>query len=160
MLQMAKIRIKYGQNEIEIESKDFYIDNQSADEIINNLSVYVKDQNTSTLQYDYSYSQPSQGNEVLNMLDDAEIHEPEFVKPAFLDKKQIKNKIRTLADDAFFDQPRTVSEVVAQLHEYGWAAVPLDVSKVLTDMAFSNELQKDLREKRSYYSIAKIVELN
>ena len=160
MLKMAKIRIKYGQNEVEIESKDFYIDNQSADEIITNLSVYVKDQNPSTLQYDYSYSQPSQGNEVLNMLDDAEIHEPEFVKPAFLDKKQIRNKIRTLADDAFFDQPRTVSEVVSQLHEYGWTAVPLDVSKVLTEMSFSKELQKDLREKRSYYSIAKIVELN
>src|SRR5574337_950067 len=124
MLQMAKIRIRYGQNEIEIESKDFYIDNQSV-------------------------------HEILNMLDDAEIHEPEFVKPAFLDKGQIKGKIRTLVEDAFFDQPRTVSEVVAQLHEYGWAAVPLDVSKILTDMAFSNELQKDRREKRSYYSIAK-----
>ena len=157
---MAKIRIKHGQNEIEIESKDFYIDNQSADEIINNLSVHVKDHSSGSLQYDYSYSQPAQGTDVMNMLDDAEIHEPEFVKPSFLDKKQIRNKIRTLAEDAFFDQPRTVSEVVAQLHEYGWTAVPLDVSKTLTDMAFSNELQKDLREKRSYYSIAKMVELN
>ncbi len=160
MLQMAKIRIKHGENEIEIESKDFYIDNHSAEEIINSLSVHVKGHNTEPLQYDYSYSQPSHGSEVLNMLDEAEIHEPEFVKPTFLDKKQIKSKIRTLAEDAFFDQPRTVSEVVAQLHEYGWAAVPLDVSKVLTDMAFSNELQKDLREKRSYYSIVKMVELN
>ncbi|MDE1830088.1 MAG: hypothetical protein KGI25_07180 [Thaumarchaeota archaeon] len=157
---MAKIRIRYGQNEIEIESKDFYIDNQSADEIINNLSVYVKDQSVNTIQYDYSHSQPTPGNDVLNMLTDAEVHEPEFVKPAFLDKRQIKAKIRTLAEDGFFDQSRTVSEVVAQLHEYGWAAVPLDVSKVLTDMAFSNELQKDLREKRSYYSIAKMIELN
>ena len=156
---MAKIRIRYGQNEIEIESKDFYIDNQSADEIITNLSVHVKDHNAGTLQYDY-YGQPAKGTEVLGMLEDAEIHEPEFVKPAFLDKTQIKAKIRTLVADAFFDQSRTVSEVVAQLREYGWAAVPLDVSKVLTDMAFSNELQKDLREKRSYYSIAKMVELN
>ena len=160
MLQMAKIRIKSGQNEIEIESKDFYIDNQSADEIINNLSAYVKDHTSSTFQYDYSCNPPSQGNEVLHMLDDAEIHEPEFTKPTFLDKNQIKSKIRTLVEDAFFDQPRTVSEVVAQLHEYGWAAVPLDVSKVLTNMAFSNELQKDMREKRSYYSIAEMVELN
>ncbi len=160
MLQMAKIRIKHGENEIEIESKDFYIDNQSANEIINNLSVYVKDQSSETLQYDYAYSQPSQGHGVLNMLDEAEIHEPEFAKPIFLDKKQIKSKIRTLAEDGFFDQPRTVSEVVSQLREYGWAAVPLDVSKVLTDMAFNIELQKDLREKRSYYSTIKMVELN
>ncbi|MDE1725914.1 MAG: hypothetical protein KGH89_01445 [Thaumarchaeota archaeon] len=153
---MAKIRIRYGQNEIEIESKDFYIDNQSVDEVVNNLSVYVKDYSPSTLQHDYSYGQPTRGTEVLSMLDDAEIHEPEFARPTFLDKQQIKSKVRTLVEDAFFDQPRTVSEVVAQLHEYGWTAVPLDVSKALTDMAFSNELQRDLREKRSYYSIAKI----
>ncbi len=157
---MAKIRIRYGQNEIEIESKDFYIDNNSASEIINNLSVYVKDQSVNTLQYDYSQNQPFTGTEVLSMLNDAEIHEPEFAKPAHLEKGQIKAKIGTLVEEGFFDQSRTVSEVVAQLHEYGWAAVPLDVSKVLTDMAFGNELQKDLRQKRSYYSIAKIVELN
>lgn len=157
---MARIRIKYGQNEIEIESKDFYIDNQSVDEVVNNLSVHVKEYSQGTLQYDYSYGQQAKGSEVLKMLDDAEIHEPEFVKPTFLDKKQIKSKIQTLVEDAFFDQPRTTSEVVAQLHEYGWAAVPLDVSKVLTDMAFGMELQKDLREKRNYYSIAKMIELN
>lgn len=157
---MAKIRIRYGQNEIEIESKDFYIDNQTAGEIINNLSVHVRDYSQNTLHYDYSYSQPSQHEGVLHMLNDAEIHEPEFVKPAFLEKAQIRAKIRQLVEDAFFDQPRTVSEVVSQLHEYGWTAVPLDVSKVLTDMAFSSELQKDLREKRSYYSAAKLVELN
>lgn len=156
---MARIRIKYGQNEIEIESKDFYIDNQSVHEVINNLSVHVKDDSPNTLQYDY-YSTPARGTEVLNILEDAEVHEPEFTRPAFLDKAQLKAKIRTLIEDAFLDQPRTVSEVVAQLHEYGWSAVPLDVSKVLTDMAFTNELQKDLREKRSYYSAAKIIELN
>jgi hypothetical protein len=157
---MARIRIKYGEKEVEIESKDFYIDNQSVGEVINNLSVFVKDYNPNILQYDYSYGQPTQGSECLDMLQDAEIHEPEFVAPTFLDKKQIRSKIKVLVEDSFFDQPRTVSEVVSQLHEYGWAAVPLDVSKVLTDMAFSNQLQKDLREKRSYYSIAKLLEVN
>ena len=157
---MARIRIKYDQNEIEIESKDFYVDNQSVSEVINNLSVFVKDYGTNTLQYDYSYSQPTQGTECLNMLEEAEIHEPEFTKPTFLDKKQLRNKIKVLIEDSFFDQPRTVSEVVSQLHEYGWTAVPLDVSKVLTDMAFNYQLQKELREKRSYYSVAKMLEVN
>lgn len=157
---MAKIRIKHGQNEIEIESKDFYVDNQSVGEVINNLSVFVKDHSSGTLQYDYSYAKPTQGTECLNMLKDAEIYEPEFSKPTFLDKKQIRDKIKILVEDSFFEQPRTVSEVVSQLHEYGWAAVPLDVSKTLTDMAFSNQLQKDLREKRSYYSVAKLLEVN
>ena len=157
---MARIRIKHGQNEIEIESKDFYVDNHSVNEVVNNLSVFVKDHNPSPPQYDYSYEQPTQGTECLNMLPDAEIHEPEFTKPTFLDKKQIRNKIKVLVEDSFFDQPRTVSEVVSQLHEYGWAAVPLDVSKVLTDMAFSYQLQKESREKRSYYSIANMLEVN
>jgi hypothetical protein len=156
---MAKIRIKYGQNEIEVESKDFYVDNQSVGEVVNNLSVFVKDYG-STPQYDYSCATPAQGTECLNMLKDAEIHEPEFSTPTFLDKKQIRDKIKILVEDSFFEQPRTVSEVVSQLHEYGWAAVPLDVSKALTDMAFSNQLQKDLREKRSYYSVAKLLQVN
>ena len=158
--KMARIRIKYGQNEIEIESKDFYVDNHSINEVVNNLAFFVKDQNTSPLQYDHSYSQSSQSTECLNMLEDAEIHEPEFTKPTFLDKKQLRNKIKVLIEDSFFDQPRTVSEVVSQLHEYGWTAVPLDVSKMLTDMAFSYQLQKELREKRSYYSVASMLEVN
>jgi len=155
--KMAKIRIKYGQNEIEIESKDFYVDNQSANEVINKLSVFVKDYVNPS---QYGYVQPSQGMECLNMFKDAEVHEPEFIGPTFLDKKQLRNKIKVLVEDSFFDQPRTVSEVVSQLHEYGWAAVPLDVSKVLTDMAFSYQLQKELREKRSYYSVAQMLEVN
>jgi len=155
---MARIRIKYGQNEIEIESKDFYVDNHSVNEVVNNLSIFVKD-NSHPPQYENSYSQPLP-TECLNMLEDAEIHEPEFAKPTFLDKKQLRSKINILIKDSFFDQPRTVSEVVSQLHEYGCTAVPLDVSKVLTDMSFNYKLQKELREKRSYYSVAKMIEVN
>ena len=113
---MARIRIKYGQNEIEIESKDFYVDNHSVNEVVNNLAFFVKDHSTNSLQYDHSFSQPPQGTECLNILEDAEIHEPEFTKPTFLDKKQLGNKIKILIEDSFFDQPRTVSEVVSQLH--------------------------------------------
>lgn len=159
---MARIKIKYGQNEIEIESKDFYIDNESVDQVICNLASFVKDSSNNNVQYEYSYDQlPLQTTTgLLHSLDDAEVHEPEFVRPIFIDKDQIRNKMKTLIEDAFFDKPRTVSEVVAQLREYGWSAVPLDVSKVLTNMAFTHELQKDLREKRSYYSAVKLLEVN
>ena len=156
---MARIKIKYGLNEIEIESKDFYIDNESIEQVICNLASFVKD-STSNIQYEYSHDKSPQTTELLNSLEDAEIHEPEFVKPMFIDKDQIRNKMQTLIDDAFFDQARTVSEVVAQLREYGWSAVPLDVSKVLTNMAFTHELQKDLRDKRSYYSRVKLLQVN
>jgi hypothetical protein len=156
---MARIKIKYGQNEIEIESKDFYIDNESIDQVICNLASFVKD-STSNIQYEYSYDKVPQTTELLHTLDDAEIHEPEFVRPTFIAKDQIRSKMQILSHDGFFDQARTVSEVVEQLREYGWSAVPLDVSKVLANMAFTHELQKDLREKRSYYSAVKLLEVN
>lgn len=159
---MARIKIKYGQNELEIESKDFYIDNESVDQVICNLASFVKDTNNE-VQYEYSSSISTPipaTTDILNTLEDAEIYEPEFVKPKFIDKNQIRDKIHILARDLFFEEPRTVSEVVSQLREYGWATVPLDVSKVLTNMAFNNELQRDHREKRSYYSAIKLLEVN
>jgi len=147
---MARIRLKLGANEIEVDSKDFYVDNQSVDEVISNLSRYVAEetqvQNTdTTVNY-------------LSSLEDVEIHEPEFTAPISIDSSQIRSKIHILARDSFFEQPRTVSEVVAQLYEYGWAVRPLDVSKVLVHMASNRELQKDSQEKRNYYS-NKLVQL-
>jgi hypothetical protein len=162
---MAKIRLKFGENEIEVESKDFYVDNKSIDEVIYNLSRFVAGNQTEEQRTNAqveiireSLNNDSKTN-YLSLLEDAEIHEPEFVQPISIDRNQIRSKIHILARDSFFEQPRTVSEVVAQLREYGWAAVPLDVSKVLANMALKKELQKDMREKRSYYS-NKIVQFN
>ena len=150
---MARIRLKLGTNEIEVDSKDFYVDNQSVDEVISNLSRYVAKEtpeassNETTVNY-------------LKSLEDAEIHEPEFTPPVSVDSSQIRSKIHILTRDSFFEQPRTVSEVVAQLYEYGWAARPLDVSKVLANMALNRELQKDWQERRSYYSSDKLLQLS
>ncbi len=151
---MAKIRLKFGPNEIEVESKDFYVDNHSVDEVIGNLSRFVAENKTENA---HSYVQTYEPNtNYLNSLEDAEIHEPEFTEPISVHESQIRSKINILVRDSFFEQPRTVSEVVAQLYEYGWAARPLDVSKVLANMAFYREIQKDSQEKRSYYSTLKI----
>ena len=94
----------------------------------------------------------------MSSLEDVEIHEPEFTAPIPIDSSQIKSKINILVRDSFFEQQRTVSEVVAQLYEYGWAARPLDVSKILVNMALNRELQKDSQEKRSYYSSNNLVQ--
>ncbi|TLX70452.1 MAG: hypothetical protein E6L05_04150 [Thaumarchaeota archaeon] len=162
---MAKIRLKFGENEIEVESKDFYVDNKSIDEVVYYLSRFVAKNQTEEQRTNEqveiireTINNDSKTN-YLSSLEDVEIHEPEFVQPVSVDMNQIRSKIHILARDSFFEQPRTVSEVVAQLREYGWAAIPLDVSKVLTNMAMKKELQKDLREKRSYYS-NKIVQFN
>ena len=147
---MAKIRLKFGPNEIEVDSKDFYVDNYSVDEVIGNLSRFILDnkvEDTPSYEPHTNY---------LNSLEDVEIHEPEFTQPISIHESQIRSKIHILVRDSFFEQPRMVSEVVAQLYEYGWAARPLDVSKVLANMAFYREIQKDSQEKRSYYSTPKI----
>jgi hypothetical protein len=149
---MARIRLKLGENEIEVDSKDFYVDNQSIDEVISNLSRYVAEETQ-------VYNPEISGNNYLSSLEDVEIHEPEFTPPIPIDSSQIRSKIHILVRDSFFEQPRTVSEVVAQLYEYGWAARPLDVSKVLVNMASIRELQKESQEKRNYYS-NKLIQLS
>ncbi len=162
---MAKIRLKFGENEIEVESKDFYVDNKSIDEVVYNLSRFVAKNQTQkqTTNAQVEIIREALNNEpktnYLSLLEDAEIHEPEFVQPISIERNLIRSKIHILARDSFFEQPRTVSEVVAQLREYGWAAIPLDVSKILANMALKKELQKDLRERRSYYS-NKIIQLS
>ena len=155
---MAKIRLKVGENEIEVESKDFYVDNQSIDEVVVNLSRFVAENKAAVVEYSHTADHNEPSTNYLSSLEDAEIHEPEFTQPISIDISQIRSKIHILARDSFFEKSRTVSEVVAQLREYGWAARPLDVSKVLVHMAFNKELRKDSLKNRSYYSLNQIVQ--
>ena len=133
---MAKIRVKQGNNEIEIDSRDFYVDNDTAEEVIETLKQLMN-------------NKPS--HNVINSLEDAEFHEPEFSQPVTITVDNIKNKLRILAKNSFFDQPRTVGEAVSELSEYGWSASPLDVSVALTKMAFTKEFLKNTEEERNFY---------
>ena len=133
---MAKIRVKQGNNEIEIDSRDFYVDNDTAEEVIETLKQLMN-------------NKPS--HNVINSLEDAEFHEPEFSQPVTITVDNIKNKLRILAKNSFFDQPRTVGEAVSELSEYGWSASPLDVSVALTKMAFTKEFLKNTEENRNFY---------
>ena len=133
---MAKIRVKQGNNEIEIDSRDFYVDNNTAEEVIETLKELINDK---------------PGKNVINSLEDAEFHEPEFSQPVNVTITDIKNKLKILAKNSFFDQPRTVGEAVSQLSEYGWSVSPLDVSVALTKLAFNKEFLKNTEEDRNYY---------
>ena len=133
---MAKIRVKQGNNEIEIDSRDFYVDNDTAEEVIEALKELMK---------------YKPGHNVINSLEDAEFHEPEFSQPVTVTVDDIKSKLRILAKNSFFDHPRTVGEAVSQLSEYGWSASPLDVSVALTKMAFNKEVLKNTQEDRNFY---------
>ncbi len=71
----------------------------------------------------------------LNSLEDVEIFEPEFNEPKPIHSSEIKDKVTDFREKCFFNVPRTVTDTVQQLREYGWVASPLDVSKALVNLA-------------------------
>ena len=133
---MAKIRVRFGKNEIEIDSRDFYVDNETVGEVIENIKQCMGE---------------SENQNPITSLPDAEIFEPEFSQGQGVTSDLLTEKLHILAGESFFDQPRTVGEVVGSLMEHGWHASALDVSVALTKMAFSKELLKNSHDDRSYY---------
>ena len=154
---MARIKLKLGENEIEVDSRDFYVDNQTLGEIIDDISHHLPE-NQAKIIYEAESIPKSSGSEHstqygLEYLDDAEVYEPEFNEPTHITPHEIKSKLRILETSRFFDSPRTVTETVQQLREYGWAASPLDVSKALAKMASSKEIMKNSHENRTHYFV-------
>ena len=156
---MARIKLKLGENEIEVDSRDFYVDNQTLGEIIANISSCIHE-NQVKIIYENKNEEIVQSNDSiqsnqygLEYLDDAETFEPEFNEPKPISSHEIKAKLRILETSRFFDSPRTVTETVQQLREYGWSASPLDVSKALAKMASNKEILKNLQENRAHYFI-------
>lgn len=153
---MARIKVKTGENEIEVDSRDFYVDNYSIGEVIENISKYMP-KIKSRIIYDDGPEESLSGKKYhenlsyIKTLDDAEVHEPEFSEPVILHENEIKNKLQMLAKTSFFNEPRNVAETVSQLREYGWIASPLDVSMALTKMAFNKQILKNSRENLCYY---------
>ena len=164
---MARVRIRMGENEVEVDSRDFYVDNRSIGRVIEEVSGHLQAGSAAAAvapaqaaaapeppagQWEGQDPQ-GPGLEPLGCLDEAEIHEPEFSAPVPVSGRELEAKLRVLGERAFFDTPRTASETVGQLREGGWIASPLEVSKTLTGMVFHNELVKNLRNNRSCYSV-------
>ena len=133
---MAKIRVRFGKNEIEIDSRDFYVDNETVGEVIENIRQCMGE---------------TENQNPITSLPDAEIFEPEFSQGQGVTPDLLTEKLQILEGESFFNQPRTVGEVVGSLMEHGWHASALDVSVALTKMAFSKELLKNSHDDRSYY---------
>ena len=154
---MARIKLKIGENEIEVDSRDFYIDNQTIGEIIDSISNHLPENQAKIIYEDESFTNSTKFEQStqsgLEFLADAEVFEPEFNEPKYITSNEIKSKLRILETSKFFDIPKTVTETVQQLREYGWAASPLDVSKALAKMALTKEIMKNSRENRTCYYI-------
>ncbi len=160
---MAKIKLKLGENEIEIDSRDFYVDNQTLGEVIDSISQYLPE-NQAKIVYEPISVKPTRINQPtqsgLESLDNAETYEPEFDEPKYITSYEIKSKLRILETSRFFNSPRTVTETVQQLREFGWAASPLDVSKALAKMASSKEILKSSFENRTRYFVEEPLVIN
>ncbi len=154
---MARIKLKIGENEIEVDSRDFYIDNQTLGEIIDSISHHLPENHAKIVYETESIRKSTQVEHLtqsgLEYLDDAEVYEPEFSEPKYITPHEIKSKLRILETSRFFDSPRTVTETVQQLREYGWASSSLDVSKTLAKMASNKELMKNSHEDRAHYFV-------
>jgi len=152
---MAKIKLKFGENEIEVDSRDFYVDNQTLGDVIENLaSLLGKNQTQQIYENLQSDPTPSKSNfDSLNYLEDAEVFEPEFNEPKPISSKEIKDKLTILEKNSFFNVPRTATDTVQQLREYGWVASPFDVSKALVKMASNREISKNSTENRTHYFV-------
>ena len=159
---MARIKLKVGENEIEVDSRDFYVDNQTLGEVIDNISHHLPE-NQAKIVYESESTPKSSENSTqygLEYLDDAEVYEPEFNEPKYITSHEIKSKLRILETSRFFDSPRTVTETVQQLREYGWASSPLDVSKALAKMASNKEIMKNSHENRTHYFVEEPLVVN
>ena len=155
---MARIKLKIGENEIEVDSRDFYVDNQTLGEIIDNISQHMPE-NQAKIVYESESSKNSNSNSIqhgLEYLDDAETFEPEFNEPKHIANNEIQSKLKILETSKFFDLPRTVGETVQQLREYGWAANTLDVSKSLAKMSLNKKFNKNFTENQIRYSIEQL----
>ena len=150
---MARIKLKIGENELEVDSRDFYVDNQTLGEIVDNISQYLPENQAKIVYGSESTSKPNSTEHGLEYLDDAETFEPEFNEPKNISNSEIQSKLKILETSKFFDSPRTVGETVQQLREYGWASSTLDVSKVLAKMALTKIFTKSSTKNKICYSI-------
>ena len=152
-MSLAKIKLRIGDNEIEIDSRDFYVDNHTIGKVIENITMLLQESSARITPYSTEYGVGE--SNALSSLENAEVYEPEFGEPVFVPLNELHGKLLILSKNSFFDKPRTVSETVNELREHGWIANPLDVSKILAKMAFGKELRKGKQDDRSFYFVQK-----
>lgn len=97
---MVRIKLKISNNEIEIDSEDFYTDNASLNQIIDVMSNILPDNHAKIVYGAKSASEPSQieclSRLYLEHLDDAEVYDSEFALLAHIAFDQILSKLRIL----------------------------------------------------------------
>ena len=50
---LAKIKLRIGDNEIEVDSRDFYVDNKTIGEVIENIAAHLQTKNVRIITGDF-----------------------------------------------------------------------------------------------------------
>ena len=83
---MAKIRLRVGDSEIEIDSRDFYVDNNTIRKVIADISSLLQESSDRILPY--SNESNLEENNAIDSFENAEVYEPEFDEPVFVQIKE------------------------------------------------------------------------
>ena len=100
---LAKIKLRIGDNEIEVDSRDFYVDNKTIGEVIENIAAHLQTKNVRIITGDFPVQDNIQEVHALNSLENAEVYEPEFSNPTSVPPKELRGKLLILSKNYFFD---------------------------------------------------------
>jgi len=78
---LAKIKLRIGDNEIEIDSRDFYVDNNTIRKVIEDISALLQESSARIMPHSTEYGVGE--SNALSSLENAEVYEPEFGEPVF-----------------------------------------------------------------------------
>lgn len=167
---MARVRLRMGPSEVEIDSRDFYVDNETVRAVIEEMALCMQEAPAANQSPAPLPAPPQAGPpEYLDATGLRNIREAEAPEPEFLDhdtspeaddseegppagphaqrahsREQVRDGLLMLLDaDAFFDYPRTVSDIAQRLRECGWHAGSLAVSEVMTELAICKRVTKN-----------------
>ena len=66
---LAKIKLRIGDNEIEVDSRDFYVDNKTIGEVIENIAAHLQTKNVRVITGDFPVQDNMQEVPALNSLE-------------------------------------------------------------------------------------------
>ena len=96
---LAKIKLRIGDNEIEIDSRDFYVDNNTIRKVIEDISALLQESSARIMPYPNEYSLGE--SNALDSLENAEVYEPEFGEPVFVPINELRGKLMILSKNSF-----------------------------------------------------------
>ena len=100
---MAKIKLRIGKDEIEVDSRDFYVDNQTIGQVVEDIALHLHQCSRKTINEDQFDQNNIENNDVLSSLEDAEIYEPEFNDPVSVPINALREKHLILSKNSFLD---------------------------------------------------------